>query len=122
MQGKGKLVKIYLEEADAFHGEPLYHALVKRAKQSGLLRAVVLRGIEGFGSGGEIHSTRILRLSENLPVILEIADTAEKIEVFLQEVSGLLTDAQLVAVQDVELIRFEKPEKGERNRHSGEGG
>jgi len=79
-EGPGQLLRIFIGESDRFGGKPLFQALVEEARAEGLAGATVLRGIEGFGASSHLHTSRILRLSEDLPVIIEIVDTAENIE------------------------------------------
>jgi uncharacterized protein len=79
-EGEGKLLRIFIGESDRFEGKPLYQALVEKARSEGLAGATVLRGMEGFGASSHLHTSRILRLSEDLPVIVEIVDTAETID------------------------------------------
>ena len=79
VHGEGKLVRIFIGESDTWHGKPLYQAIVERVRGDGLAGATVIRGIEGFGSSSRLHTSRILRLSEDLPVVIEIVDTPEQI-------------------------------------------
>jgi len=76
-------LRIYIGEEDTWKGENLYAAIVKKAKEMNLAGATVFRGIMGFGANSHIHSTKILRLSEDLPVLIEIVDTEENIEKFM---------------------------------------
>lgn len=108
MTGKGKLLKIYIGESDSRHGEPLYHAVVKKIKEMGLAGATTVRGIEGFGADSVIHSTRILRLSEDLPVVIEVVDTEEKIRRLIGVLDGVIHTGILMTLQDIEIIRYEK--------------
>src|SRR5437588_5772135 len=80
LEGEGKLLQLFIGESDRWHGKPLYQAIVERVRQEGLAGATVLRGIEGFGADSRIHTSRILRLSEDLPVVIEIVDTSEQID------------------------------------------
>ena len=75
LEGDGKLVRIFIGESDTWHGKPLYQAIVKRVREEGLAGATVTRGIEGFGASSHLHTSRILRLSEDLPLVIEIVDT-----------------------------------------------
>ena len=79
INGPGKLVRIYIGESDHWHGQALYNAIVERARKEGLAGATVTRGIEGFGANSRIHTTSILRLSEDLPVNIEIVDVARRL-------------------------------------------
>lgn len=108
MTGKGKLLKIYIGESDGHHGEPLYHVIVKKIKELGLAGATTIRGIEGFGANSAIHSTRILRLSEDLPIVIEVVDTEEKIRRLIKVLDETVTTGILMAMQDVEIIKYAK--------------
>lgn len=110
MIGKGKLLRIYIGESDHHHGEPLYHSIVKTIKERGLAGATTLRGIEGFGANSLIHSTRILRLSEDLPIVIEVVDTEEKIRGLVQVLDEKIKAGVLMALQDVEIIRYSHAE------------
>jgi uncharacterized protein len=102
---KGKLLKIYVGESDGHHGEPLYHSIIKMIRAQGLAGATTIRGIEGYGAHSVIHSTRILRLSEDLPIVIEVVDAEEKIREFMIKLSDSLKDSILMTLQDVEIIR-----------------
>ena len=80
LEGEGKLLRLFIGESDTWHGKPLYQAIVERVRREGLAGATVLRGIEGFGADSHLHMSRILRLSEDLPVVIEIVDTPEQID------------------------------------------
>ncbi len=80
LEGEGTLLRLFIGESDTWHGTPLYEAIVERVRREGLAGATVLRGIEGFGADSRIHTARILRLSEDLPIVIEIVDTPERIE------------------------------------------
>lgn len=92
----GKLLRIFIEESDKHEGLPLYEWIVKKAREMNLAGATVLRGLEGFGEHKHLHTANILRLSLNLPIIIEIVDTEDKIDKFLEIIdpemkSGLVT-------------------------------
>jgi hypothetical protein len=80
LEGEGKLLRLFIGESDTWRGKPLYQAIIERVRQEGLAGATVLRGIEGFGADSRLHTSRILRLSEDLPVVIEIVDTPEQID------------------------------------------
>jgi uncharacterized protein len=104
LHGRVRRLTVYVGEDDTWHHRPLYSEIVHRAHQAGLAGASVLRGIEGFGSGSSrVHTSRILSLSEDLPVVVVIVDTAEHIDAFLPRVSELVTEG-LVTVDDVEVV------------------
>jgi PII-like signaling protein len=91
LEGEGKLLRLFIGESDTWHGKPLYQAIVERVRAEGLAGATVIRGIEGFGADSHLHTSRILRLSEDLPVVIEIVDTPEQIDrvvPFLDEMVG----------------------------------
>ncbi|HEX3026832.1 MAG TPA: DUF190 domain-containing protein [Clostridia bacterium] len=104
MTGKGKLLKIYIGESAGHHGEPLYHVIIKKIKANGLAGATTLRGIEGYGVNSVIHSTRILSLSEDLPIVIEVVDTEEKIRKLVGILEDTVAGGILMALQDVEII------------------
>ncbi|HCM24247.1 MAG TPA: hypothetical protein DHW78_08005 [Ruminococcaceae bacterium] len=108
MTGPGKLLKIYIGESTSHHGEPLYHTIIKQIKKLGLAGATTVRGIEGYGANSVIHSTRILRLSEDLPIVIEVVDTEPKIQNLIKVLDGTITSGILMTLQDVEIIRYEK--------------
>jgi len=105
IEGKGKLLRIYVGESDTWHGKPLYQAIVERVRAEGLAGATVIRGIEGFGADSRIHTSRILRLSEDLPVLIEIADTTERIDRIVPLLDEMVTEG-LVTVENVEIIAY----------------
>ncbi len=101
---KGHLLRIFIGERDKHEGVPLYEWIIKKAREHGVAGATVIRGIEGFGSHSKIHTTKILTLSEELPIIIEIVDTLEKIDAFLPVIDHVITEG-LTTIEDVE-IRF----------------
>jgi PII-like signaling protein len=105
LEGTGLLVRIYLGESDRWHGRPLYQAIVERLRERGLAGATVLRGIEGFGAKQRLHSTRILSLSEDLPILIEAVDTEEKIRATLPELDEMVSDG-LITIERVEVITY----------------
>ncbi len=105
MQGEGKLLRIFVGESDTWHGRPLYEAIVMRVREEGLAGATVLRGIEGFGADSRIHTSRILRLSEDLPVVIEIVDTAANIDRVLPLLDEMVTEG-MVTLERVEVIAY----------------
>lgn len=110
LQGEGKLVRIYIGETNTHKGKPLYEAIVLKAREMNLAGATVFRGIMGYGAASRIHSIKLLRLSEDLPVMIEIVDTEEnigKILPFLDETVG----EGLITIEKVEVIKY---------RHNGE--
>ena len=104
------LLRIFIGESDRHDGRPLYEALVLKAREAGLAGATVLRGIEGFGARSRvIHSSRILRLSEDLPIVVELVDVEEKILAFLPEIDALFEESGcggLVTLEKVQIRRY----------------
>ncbi|MGB9840760.1 DUF190 domain-containing protein [Thermovenabulum sp.] len=109
LQGRGKLLKIYIGESDKWHGENLFNAIVKMAKKEGMAGATVYRGIEGFGASSRLHTAKIIRLSEDLPVIIEIIDSEEKINNFLTKLDEMINEG-LIILQDVDIIKYTSKE------------
>jgi PII-like signaling protein len=105
LEGEGKLLRIYVGESDRHDGKPLYQAIVERVRAAGLAGATVLRGIEGFGADSRIHTSRILRLSEDLPILIEIVDTAEKIDEILPSLDEMVAEG-MVTVETVHVIAY----------------
>ena len=105
IEGEGKLLRVFVGESDRWHGRPLYQAIVERVREEGLAGATVLRGIEGFGADSRLHTARILRLSEDLPVVIEIVDSAEQIERILPVLDEMVGEG-MVTVERVEVIAY----------------
>jgi hypothetical protein len=101
---EGHLLRIFIGESDRHDGKPLYEWLVLKAREAGLAGATVLRGIEGFGAHSRLHTAKILRLSEDLPIVVEIVDTRERIEAFMPLVDGAIGEG-LATLEDVQ-VRF----------------
>jgi PII-like signaling protein len=105
IEGEGKLLRIFIGESDRWHGKPLYEAIVQAARDAGLAGATVLRGLEGYGAHSRIHTMKILRLSEDLPIVVEIADKAERIAQFLPTLDGMV-DEGMITLEDVHIIAY----------------
>lgn len=106
---EGLLLRIFVGERDRYEGEPLYEWIVRTARKRGLAGATVLRGIQGFGAHSHLHTASILRLSTDLPIVIEIVDTREKIEAFLPIVDPALTDGMITLEKvDVRVYRAGK--------------
>ena len=105
LEGEGKLLRLFIGESDTWHGKPLYQAIVERAREEVLAGATVLRGIEGFGADSHVHTSRILRLSEDLPVVIEIVDTAEKIERIVPILDEMVAEGMLT-VEKVHVVSY----------------
>jgi PII-like signaling protein len=105
---EGRLLRIFIGESDKHAGIPLYDWIVKQAHEHQLAGATVIRGLEGFGVHGHLHTAKILRQATDLPIIIEIVDSREKIEAFLAIVDGTITDG-LVTLENLE-VRFYRSE------------
>lgn len=105
LEGRGKLLRIYVGESDTWHGKPLYQAIVERVREEGLAGATVLRGVEGFGRTSRLHTARILRLSEDLPILIEIVDTEESITNILPVLDEMIGEG-LVTLEAVEILVY----------------
>ncbi len=93
LEGEGKLLRIFIGEVDKIGHRPLYEMIVLKARELGMAGATVLRGVESFGAASRIHTAKILRLSEDLPIIIEIVDTEQKIDDFVRVAGGMLEQA-----------------------------
>ena len=105
LEGRGKLLRIYVGESDTWQGKPLYQAIVERARAEGIAGATVIRGIEGFGRTSRLHTARILRLSEDLPTLIEIVDTDERIASILPSLDEMIGEG-LVTLEAVEIVAY----------------
>ena len=105
LSGQGKLLRIFVGESDTWHGKPLYEAIVLRAREEGLAGATVVRGIEGFGASSRVHTTRLLELSSDLPVVIELVDSADRIEAFLPVLDEMVGEG-LVTSETVHIVAY----------------
>jgi PII-like signaling protein len=101
---EGSLLRIFIGESDKHEGMALYEWIVRKAREQGLAGATVLRGLEGFGAHSRVHTAKILRLSTDLPILVEIVDSLEKIEAFLPAIDGAIREG-LATLERVQ-IRF----------------
>ncbi|WP_431908913.1 DUF190 domain-containing protein [Amycolatopsis thermoflava] len=105
LQGPALRLTIFVGETDLWHHKPLFTEIVHRAHAAGLAGATVLRGIEGYGASNHVHTTRILSLSDDLPVVILIVDDETRIREFLPTLDELIGEG-LVIVEPVEVIRY----------------
>ncbi len=105
IEGEGQLLRVFVGESDRWEGKPLYEAIVRKAREQGMAGATVLRGMEGFGANSRIHTTKILRLSEDLPIVVEIVDKAERIQAILPELDRMVTEG-LITIEKVHIIAY----------------
>jgi len=99
---EGQLLRIFIGESDRYEGVPLYEWLVRKAREQHLAGATVLRGLEGFGAHSRMHTAKILRLSQDLPIIVEIVDTREHIQSFLELVDDVIEEG-IATLEPVEI-------------------
>lgn len=105
IEADAKLVTIYVNSTDHYHGQALYSAIVQLCKDRGIAGATVIRCVEGYGGSGHIHTTRLLELAENLPVRIEIIDISERIEPLLAALGPMIGEG-LVTVIDVRMAHY----------------
>lgn len=89
-KGERTLMRIFIGESDKYHGKPLYEALLERLRQKGLAGATVLRGVAGFGASSVVHTDKVLRLSLDLPLIIEVVETEEAIQTILPDLDEMI--------------------------------
>lgn len=105
LPSEAQLLRIFIGEADRFEGKPLYEAIVHLARQRGMAGATVVRGLMGFGAHSRMHTAKILRLSEDLPIVIEIVDKPERIEQLLPELDGMIKEG-LVTLEKVVVFAY----------------
>ena len=110
IEGEGQLLRIFVGETDRHEGKPLFEAIVQLARTRGLAGATVLRGLQGFGAHSRVHTAKILRLSDDLPIVIEIVDRPERIESILPELDGMVGEG-MITLEKVRVIAY---------RHEGE--
>jgi uncharacterized protein len=105
LEGPAQLLRIFIGEGDKWHGKPLYEAIVLKARAQHMAGATVLRGPMGFGAHSRLHTVKVLRLSEDLPIVVEIVDRADKIQAFRPHIDEMVTEG-LVTLEDVHVIQY----------------
>ena len=101
----GCLLRVFIGEGDKWHGQPLYEAIVLKARELHLAGATVLRGPMGFGAHSRLHTAKVLRLSEDLPMVIEIVDSREKIDELLPHIDEMVKEG-LVTLEKVQVIKY----------------
>ncbi|HRU04488.1 MAG TPA: DUF190 domain-containing protein [Candidatus Brocadiia bacterium] len=105
LPSEADLLRVFIGESDQWHGKPLYEAIVQLARARGMAGATVLRGEMGFGADSRLHMAKILRLSEDLPIIIEIVDKPERMEPFVAEIDGMIEEG-MVTLEKVRVIAY----------------
>ena len=111
---EGKLLRIFVGESDRHKGTPVHEWIIAEARNAGLAGATVLRGLEGFGAHSRLHTAKILRLSNDLPIVIEIVDTEEKIEAFMPKVDEAVSEG-LATLEKVEIKFYRSGDSPEKN-------
>lgn len=109
ISGTGKLLRIFIGEDDRVEGKPLYEAIVLEARKSELAGTTVMKGVAGYGASSRVHTAKILRLSEDLPIIIEIVDTEEKLRAFVPAVDALFEKAEcggMLTLEAAEIVKY----------------
>jgi PII-like signaling protein len=105
IEGEAQRVRVYIGESDQWHGKPLFAAIVERCRQEGIAGVTVLRGVEGYGAHSRIHTARILRLSEDLPIVVDIIDRPERIALLLAILDEMVTEG-LITLENVHVVKY----------------
>lgn len=114
IQGEAKLLRIFVGESDVHHSVNVYESIVIKAREKGMAGATVFKGIMGFGGNSRIHTSKILRLSEDMPLIIEIVDEQTKIESFLPLVDKIFEEANcggLITIEKADIISYHSSKK-----------
>jgi hypothetical protein len=106
----GKLLRIFVGETDKWNGKPLYEEIVLLARKEGMAGATAIKGFMGFGRNSHIHTTKILRLSEDLPIIVEIVDSEEKIAAFMPHLDKMIKEG-LVTIEKANVVLYRSNSK-----------
>lgn len=105
LEGSGKLLRIFVGESDRHGMQPLYTAIVEAARAAGLSGATVFKGIEGFGARSVVHAARVFDLSTDLPILIELVDTEEKVRGFIPMLDSMVRDG-MITLETVEVVRY----------------
>ena len=117
IKGQGKLLRIFIGELDKYNKEALFEVIIHKVKELGLAGCTIIRGIQGYGANSRyIHSAKLLRLSEDLPIVIEIVDNNERIEIAMKELDKIIDDANsgvLMTLETVQIVRYSPKESDE---------
>lgn len=105
LPSESELLRVFVGESDKYKGKPLYEAIVMLAREKGLAGATVLKGVMGFGASSRIHTSKVLRLSEDLPVVIEIVDKPERIQSILPDLDAMIQEG-LVTLEPINVIVY----------------
>ncbi len=105
LPSEAELLRVFIGESDHYEGKPLYEAIIQEARNRGMAGATALRGLMGFGAHSRLHTAKVLRLSEDLPIVVEIVDTPEKIEELLPTLDQMIEEG-LVTLERVRVITY----------------
>ena len=105
IEGEGKLLRIFIGESDRWEGHPLYEAIVLKAREAELAGATVLRGMMGFGADSRLHTTKVLRLSDDLPIVIELVDKPERIDAFIPELDRMVGEG-MITTEPVHILAY----------------
>ena len=106
---QGKLLRIFIGEGDTYKGKPLYEAIVLKARELNLAGATVLKGVMGYGANSRLHTSKVLRLSEDMPLIIEIVDAGEKLDLLMPFLEETVTEG-LITIESVKVIIYRHKE------------
>jgi len=104
-RGQRTLMRVFIGESDKYHGKPLYEALLERFRTKGLAGATALRGVAGFGASSKLHTDKILRLSIDLPIIIEVVETEEAVQAILPDLSEMIGGG-LITLEKANVILY----------------
>ena len=102
---EAQLLRIFIGESDRWKGLPLYEAIILKAREMGIAGATMLRGLMGYGANSRIHTAKILRLSEDLPIVVELVDGREKVSALLPVIQEMVGDG-LITLEDVRVLQY----------------
>lgn len=105
LEGEGQLLRIFIGESDHWQGRPLHEEIVRLFRESGLAGATVLRGVEGFGASSRLHTTRLLQLSQDLPLVIEVVDIEQRIATVLPRLDEMVREG-MMTIERVHIISY----------------
>lgn len=111
---EAELLRVFIGESDRFDGRPLYQAIVEEARRTGLAGATVTRGLMGFGVTSRLHTVKVLRISEDLPIVVEIVDKPERIEAFLPVLDSMVNEG-LITLEKIRVLAYRGRKEGKES-------